>query len=187
MKEICERIKKIRNEYFLTQVAFAKKIGVTNAHISKIEKGGTVPSEALIKLICKEYKVNEAWLKEGVEPIFSDDLETEIDTKMIIATESIGKLLLSPSINVRHIVAELELKFSSTIEIDVVVENKAIEYLNLVLEMFNTINQNNIFIKDNFKAEQYVMKNILKTQIQQYKAEMNKCIDDFAKSLNEYE
>ena len=35
MEDICKRIKKIRQENFMTQVEFAKSLGVTNAHISK--------------------------------------------------------------------------------------------------------------------------------------------------------
>lgn len=50
MKEICIRIKELRKQLCMSQVEFAKNLGVTNAHISKIEKGGTVPSDALIKL-----------------------------------------------------------------------------------------------------------------------------------------
>ena len=70
MEEICIRIKELRKQLCMSQVEFAKNLGVTNAHISKIEKGGTVPSDALIKLISKEYQVNENWLKTGTEPIY---------------------------------------------------------------------------------------------------------------------
>lgn len=62
MNDICIRIKELRNKTGMSQVEFAKRLGVTNAHISKIEKGGTVPSYALIKLIAKEYKVKEDWM-----------------------------------------------------------------------------------------------------------------------------
>ena len=65
MNDICIRIKELRNKTGMSQVEFAKRLGVTNAHISKIEKGGTVPSYALIKLIAKEYKVKEDWIIKG--------------------------------------------------------------------------------------------------------------------------
>ena len=75
MKDICIRMRELRKELELSQVEFAKNLGVTNAHISKIERGGTIPSDSLIKLISKEYQVNENWLKMGEEPMFIDRSE----------------------------------------------------------------------------------------------------------------
>jgi len=69
MKNIGIRLKDIRLDYKLTQVDFSKRLGVTHAHISKIEKGKTVPSESLVRLICKEYGINILWLKNGQIPI----------------------------------------------------------------------------------------------------------------------
>lgn len=67
-----QRFQLIRNRYGLTQVAFANRLGVSSAHISKIEKEKTSPSEAFIKLVCKEYGVNEEWLKEEIGEPFLD-------------------------------------------------------------------------------------------------------------------
>ncbi|NPV89242.1 MAG: helix-turn-helix transcriptional regulator [Firmicutes bacterium] len=70
MESISKRLKAIRLDYGLSQVDFAKRIGITNAYVSKIEKGKTIPSEALIRLICKEFKINELWLKNGESPVY---------------------------------------------------------------------------------------------------------------------
>jgi transcriptional regulator with XRE-family HTH domain len=70
LETISIRVKELRNRLGMSQVEFAKNLGVTNAHISKIEKGGTVPSDTLIKLIAKEYGVDEKWLKTGERPSF---------------------------------------------------------------------------------------------------------------------
>ena len=52
MEEICIRIKELRKQLCMSQVEFAKNLGVTNAHISKIEKGGTRSEERRVGKEC---------------------------------------------------------------------------------------------------------------------------------------
>ncbi len=61
-----DRIKEIRKENSLTQLAFAKEVGISQTHVSKIEKGVENPSETLIKFICYKYFISEEWLKLGM-------------------------------------------------------------------------------------------------------------------------
>lgn len=51
------QIKKIRQKYSLSQQEFGSRLGVTHAHISKIESGKENPSETLLKLIQYEFNV----------------------------------------------------------------------------------------------------------------------------------
>ncbi len=60
-----DRIKAVRKSNGLTQAEFAKSLGVTDAAISKIEKGVNIPSEQTLKLICSTYHVNYLWLTVG--------------------------------------------------------------------------------------------------------------------------
>ncbi len=60
-----ERIKKIRTKYQLNQEDFGKKIGIGKTSVSKLESGENNPSEQTILLICKEFGVNEIWLRTG--------------------------------------------------------------------------------------------------------------------------
>ena len=60
-----ERIKKIRKEFGLTQTEFGKKIGVKGNTITNYETGLRNPSEAIIMAICREFSVNELWLRTG--------------------------------------------------------------------------------------------------------------------------
>ena len=62
---MAERLKKIRMDCGLNQIEFSKILGVTNAHISRMEKGITIPSVSLTKLICKAFGINEEWLRSG--------------------------------------------------------------------------------------------------------------------------
>lgn len=54
-----EAIKAIRQRYGLSQQEFGARLGVTHAHISKIESGKENPSETLLKLIKYEFKIDK--------------------------------------------------------------------------------------------------------------------------------
>ena len=60
-----ERLKIIRLKLKLTQDDFAKKIGIKQAAISAIEKGIRNSTDRSINDICREFNVNEEWLRHG--------------------------------------------------------------------------------------------------------------------------
>lgn len=66
------RIKKIREFSGLTQEEFGKRIGSARNTIANYENGNRTPSNAVITSICREFSINEAWLREGVEPMFKE-------------------------------------------------------------------------------------------------------------------
>lgn len=61
----------------LSQEAFGNRIGLTKAAISKIEKGVSKMSEQTILSICREFNVNEDWLRTGKGNMFSPMSEDE--------------------------------------------------------------------------------------------------------------
>lgn len=65
-----DKIKKVRKELDLTQQKFADKLGVKRNTIAMYEMGKTVPSEQTIKSICREFNVNEEWLRNGNGEMF---------------------------------------------------------------------------------------------------------------------
>lgn len=65
------RIKKIRNELSLTQQAFAEKIGIKRNTIANYETGRNEPVDSVISLICREFNVNESWLRYGDGEMFN--------------------------------------------------------------------------------------------------------------------
>ena len=65
-----KRIKMVRDSQNLTQDAFGKRIGSARNTIANYENGNRVPSNAVVKSICKEYGVNEVWLRTGQEEMF---------------------------------------------------------------------------------------------------------------------
>ena len=59
------RLKLLRKELNMSQELFGSKLGVTGAGISKIESGQRNLTDQMILLICKEFGVNEDWLRNG--------------------------------------------------------------------------------------------------------------------------
>lgn len=76
-----ERIKRIRTDAELTQQQFAERIKVKRNTVATYEMGRSVPSDAAIALICKEFHVREQWLRDGTGEMYSvpDDLDSVID------------------------------------------------------------------------------------------------------------
>ncbi len=79
-----ERIKKIRKELDMTQQEFAEKIGVKRNSFANYETGRNTPIEAVIKSICREFNVNEEWLRTGNGEMFIASPSAALD---ILKTE----------------------------------------------------------------------------------------------------
>lgn len=74
-----ERIKQLRKELGLTQQQFATQIGTKRNTLAQYESNRITPSSAIVSLICREFNVNEAWLREGTGDMFkSNDRHTDI-------------------------------------------------------------------------------------------------------------
>ena len=60
-----ERIKELRKELNLTLEKFGERLGIQKATLSKIENGTVSITERNIMAICREFNVNENWLRTG--------------------------------------------------------------------------------------------------------------------------
>lgn len=60
-----ERVKKVRKSKEMTMEKFGERLGVTRTAISNIEKGYRGLTEQMLKAICREFSVNEEWLRTG--------------------------------------------------------------------------------------------------------------------------
>jgi len=68
--EIKERLKKIRKHLHLTQQEFADKLGIKRNTVATYETGKSNPSDSAIALICKEFNINQEWLRNGTGDMF---------------------------------------------------------------------------------------------------------------------
>lgn len=60
-----DRVLMIREHLELSQEEFGERIGVTKSTISLLERKLRNPSERVIRDICREFNVNEDWLRNG--------------------------------------------------------------------------------------------------------------------------
>lgn len=65
-----ERLRLLRKKIELNQEEFGKRIGIGKTSVSKLESGENNPSEQTVILICREFNVNEEWLRTGKGEIF---------------------------------------------------------------------------------------------------------------------
>lgn len=76
---IGDRLKQLRKELDLTQEAFASRIGSVQNTITGYESGRRNPSAPVISLICREFNVNEEWLRNGTGEMFIPKSNDELD------------------------------------------------------------------------------------------------------------
>ena len=72
-----ERIKELRKYLNLTQQKFADRLGLKRQTIAAYEMGNIEPSDSTLLLICREFNVDENWLRTGegemYAPVNPDD------------------------------------------------------------------------------------------------------------------
>lgn len=73
------RIHAVRAQADLTMAEFAKRIGMTTSSISLFESGKATPSDRTVLSICREFGVNEHWLRTGEGEMFEQTRETVLD------------------------------------------------------------------------------------------------------------
>lgn len=73
-----ERIRKLRRILDLTQEKFAERIGIKRNTVATYESGRNEPVDSVVALICREFHVNEEWLRNGIGEMFTQDSEDEI-------------------------------------------------------------------------------------------------------------
>ncbi|MBQ3513475.1 MAG: helix-turn-helix transcriptional regulator [Lachnospiraceae bacterium] len=66
-----ERVKELRTALGLSAEKFGERVGVTRSAISRIENGVVNITEQMQKSICREFNVNEEWLRNGAGEMFN--------------------------------------------------------------------------------------------------------------------
>lgn len=94
-----ERVKILRKDNLnLTLEKFGERLGVTKVAISNIENGNRALTEQMIKAICREFDVNEEWLRTGEGEIFTprtkNELITEFLGELIVGEDNFKKKLI---------------------------------------------------------------------------------------------
>lgn len=75
-----ERIKYLRKEILkLNQKNFADKIGMKQTSVSTFEQNGATITEQTKTSICTIFNISRKWLDSGIEPIFNETKNFELD------------------------------------------------------------------------------------------------------------
>ena len=72
-----ERFKAARKALGLTQVEFAKKLGMTQAGISAIESGRVKTSDRMIQILSNTFSISAEWLRTGEGEMLVEPSEDE--------------------------------------------------------------------------------------------------------------
>lgn len=83
MEGINERISQVIEQTGMTQTAFAEKLNITQAYVSKLSIGAKNPSDRTITDICREFDVNEVWLRTGEGEMFIRKSRTDEITAFV--------------------------------------------------------------------------------------------------------
>lgn len=121
---IGKRVKEIRTALNLTQEDLSQRIGLKRNSIALIESGKRNISDQAILSICREFNVNESWLRSGEGSMF-----IELTDEEEIA-ELVGKILYKESDDFRkrliYVLAKLddnEIEMLEKITNDIVAEH----------------------------------------------------------------
>ena len=72
-----DRIKQLRRTFHLTQQEFADRLGIKRGALANYEIGRNEPIDAVISLICREFRGSETWLRTGEGEMFPTLSEDE--------------------------------------------------------------------------------------------------------------
>lgn len=96
---IGERIKAVRLATGLTMEAFGEQVGVSKSFVSMVESGKANASDQTILFICREFNVNETWLRTGegemMVPRTDDERITEFLDDVLASKPDIRRRLIS--------------------------------------------------------------------------------------------
>lgn len=85
-----ERIKELRKKLGLTLEKFGEKVGVGKTAISRIENGSNGVTDQMFKSICREFDVNEEWLRTGEGEMFKLKTRDEEIAEMLADIQVAG-------------------------------------------------------------------------------------------------
>ncbi len=97
-----ERIKKLRKTLDLTQQEFGNRIGMKQNTIALIEKGRNTSDQTIFS-ICREFDVNEEWLRNGTGEMFKPATSDVLDELARVHGLTLGEqIMIEKFINMKH-------------------------------------------------------------------------------------
>lgn len=105
---IGERIREVRlsQPEKMSVEKFAERLGITKGSVSLIENGKNQPSDQTIRSVCREFNVNETWLRTGDGQMYADkdrarEMEELVQSLMADSPESFRSALITTLLRFR--------------------------------------------------------------------------------------
>lgn len=86
-----DRIKEVRKSAGMTQVEFGEKLGVKGNTVTNYETGLRTPTDAVVRSICREFNVNEEWLRTGTGEMSIEKTKDEQISEAFGDIENLGE------------------------------------------------------------------------------------------------
>lgn len=127
---IGDRLKQLRKELNLTQEAFASRIGSVQNTITGYENGRRNPSAPVVSLICREFDVNEDWLRNGTGGTDNMFISKSVDELDALSKKynlsNADQVLIEKYVNLKPSSREMIINFLT----DVISELNSVEDMN---------------------------------------------------------
>lgn len=81
-----KRLLQIRKHFDLTQAEFAEKLKITHSAYSKIELGQRNLTDRTIADICREFNINEEWLRTGDGEMLKSKKSIDVELSELVAS-----------------------------------------------------------------------------------------------------
>lgn len=133
-----DRIKEVRKILNLTQKEFGGRIGVKGNTIAQYELGRNKPVDSVLSLICREFNVNEEWLRTGTGEMFYATSSDELD-KLALKYN----LTHQDYIFIEHLLKDVNARTS--------IENFCMNFANAILT--DNISEDTKTVKKNIKKK----------------------------------
>lgn len=96
---IGDRIIEVIQSAGVTKTKFAERLNISQAYVSQLTTQGKIPSDRTISDICREFKINETWLRTGegemMVPQTDDERITEFLDDVLASKPDIRRRLIS--------------------------------------------------------------------------------------------
>ena len=150
-----ERIKELRKILNLSQESFSSKLNISRSHFAMIENGSKNITDRVFSDICREFNVNEKWLRNGTGEMFAPTFNDKLDQ---LATE--------------YNFSKLEYTFfSSYLKLDEKKREAVTEFLESIVKQSSEIFNDEITATTNTTSFEDFKKSELESYAQELEAE----------------
>lgn len=192
MVDLGLRIKEVRKKNKLTQQQFGDELGISQTHVSKIEKNIEQPSETLLRFIGYKYVIDVNWLKTG-EGNPMPTSETSFEMSMIeynkaryIFEEYLSKLTNSERWNSVYMLEKFVLLAKIAESINPLERNDFLEDLeNLFGCLYNKFKPTNKEYLSKDEKQYYKRQFNAEDKLEYWKLDINKIIELISNGLTE--